>query len=90
MDVPITDGCTVKCFDILIDKDGDSRKYYILCTDANPQSNCTPKEAVRNNSNNDDTISCILPTSGVKVEADTNSGENNSLRIPHKVKGLEH
>ena len=65
-----------------MDKDGDSRKYYTLCTDTDAQNNCTQRAGVRNDSNNDDTISCILPTSGVKVEGDTNSGENNSLRIP--------
>jgi hypothetical protein len=37
-----------------------------LYTDTHPQSNCTPKEGVRNNSNNGDTISCIPPTSRVK------------------------
>ena len=80
----------LKCCEIFPDEDGDLRKYCTVCADTNPQSNCTPKEGVRNNSNNDDTISCILLTSGVKVESDTNSGENNSLRILHKVKGLVH
>jgi len=77
--VPVTDGYTVKCCDIFGDK-----KYCTVCADTNPPSNCTPREEVREDSNNQDTT--IPPTSG--VEDDTNSGENTSPRIPTKGGGI--
>ena len=85
--VPITDGYTVKCCDIFPDPDGgEGRKYCTVCADTNPPSNCTPREEVRNDPNNEDTSPSIPPTSG--VEDDDNSGENTSPRIPTKGGGL--
>ncbi len=79
--VPITEGYTVKCCDIFGDK-----KYCTVCADTNPPSNCTPREEVREDSNNQDTT--IPPTSGAEVEDDANSGENTGPRIPTKGDGL--
>jgi hypothetical protein len=81
--VPVTDGYTVKCCEIFPDEDG-GKKYCTVCADTNPPSNCTPREEVREDSNNQDTS--IPPNSG--VEDDTNSGENTSPRIPTKGGGI--
>jgi hypothetical protein len=72
--VPITDGYTVKCCDIFGDK-----KYCTVCADTNPPSNCTPREEVREDSNNQDTT--IPPTSGAEVEDDSNN-DNTVPTIP--------
>ena len=86
--VPVTDGYTVKCCEIFPDEDG-GKKYCTVCADTNPPSNCTPREEARDDSNNDDTIPSIPPTSGAEVEDDTtNSGENTSPLIPTKGDGL--
>ena len=46
--VPITDGYTIKCCDILPGPDGgEDRKYCTVCADTNPPSHCTPREEVR-------------------------------------------
>ena len=81
--VPVTDGYTVKCCDIFGDK-----KYCTVCADTNPPSNCTPREEARDDSNNDDTVPSIPPTSGAEVEDDSNSEDNTSPRIPTKGDGL--
>ncbi len=76
--VPLTDGYTVKCCDIFPDPDGgDGKKYCTVCADTNPPSNCTPREEVREDSNNQDTT--IPPTSG--VEDDLNN-DNTVPSIP--------
>ena len=86
--VPVTDGYTVKCCEIFPDEDG-GKKYCTVCADTNPPSNCTPREEARDDSNNDDTIPSIPPTSAPEVEDDTtNSGENTSPLIPTKGDGL--
>jgi hypothetical protein len=80
--VPVTDRYTVKCCDYIPDPADPEglTKYYTVCADTNPPSNCTPREPGREDSNNQDTS--IPPKSG--VEDDTNSGENTSPRIPTK------
>ena len=86
--VPVTDGYTVKCCEIFPDEDG-GKKYCTVCADTNPPSHCTPREEARDDSNNDNTIPSIPPTSGAEVEDDTtNSEENTSPRIPTKGDGL--
>ena len=71
--VPVTDGYTVKCCDIFW---GD-KKYCTVCADTNPPSNCTPREEVREDSNNQDTT--IPPTSGVE---DDSNNDNTVPSIP--------
>lgn len=70
--VPVTDGYTVKCCDIFGDK-----KYCTVCADTNPPSNCTPREEVREDSNNQDTT--LPPTSGVE---DDSNNDNTVPSIP--------
>ena len=74
--VPLTDGYTVKCCDIFPDKDG-GKKYCTVCADTNPPSHCTPREEVREDSNNQDTT--IPPTSGAE---DDSNNDNTVPSIP--------